>query len=60
MKRKITSIILALCLCLGLASTAFAADNTAGKDRPTDADYMAMVILNIRRQSRQESIMLRL
>lgn len=46
MKRKITSIILALCLCLGLVSTAFAAGNTADKDRPTDADYMAMVILN--------------
>jgi hypothetical protein len=29
MKRKITSIILALCLYLGLVSTAFAAENTA-------------------------------
>lgn len=46
MKRQITSIILALCLCLGLVSTAFAAENTADKDRLTDADYMALVILN--------------
>lgn len=44
--KKILSFILALCICLCLPPSAFATDSTADKDRSSDADYMAMVILN--------------
>ena len=44
--KKILSFILILCLCFCLMPPAFAADNTAGNDHSSDADYMAMVILN--------------
>ena len=44
--KKILSFILALCICLCLPPSAFATDSKADKDRSSDADYMAMVILN--------------
>lgn len=44
--KKILSFILVLCLCLCVVPSAFAADNTVVKGHPSDADYMAMVILN--------------